>query len=187
MVVMDPLATDTSEFWKPHGEFNDVDPTKIQTEVFRLPTTCFAETDGTSPTPAASAVALEGGRWSGRGEGRHRDHGRPVPQAEGNVRQGRRRLPGPDPQPDLGLQPAGQAVARRTAEGDQRQGAGRRARSERPDQGAGQGRRAAAGFAQLRDDGSTSLRQLDLLRLLVAGRQPWRGATTATRPASARR
>ena len=47
MVVMDPLATDTSEFWKPHGEFNEVDPAKIPTEVFRLPTTLFAETAGT--------------------------------------------------------------------------------------------------------------------------------------------
>jgi len=46
MVVMDPLATDTSEFWKPHGEFNEVDPSKIPTEVFRLPTTLFAETSG---------------------------------------------------------------------------------------------------------------------------------------------
>ncbi len=46
MVVMDPLATDTSEFWKPHGEFNDVDPSKIPTEVFRLPATLFAETTG---------------------------------------------------------------------------------------------------------------------------------------------
>ena len=47
MVVMDPLATDTSEYWKPHGEFNEVDPAKIPTEVFRLPTTLFAETAGT--------------------------------------------------------------------------------------------------------------------------------------------
>jgi anaerobic selenocysteine-containing dehydrogenase len=65
MVVIDPLATDTSEFWKPHGEFNEVDPSKIQTEVFRLPTTCFAETPAPSPTPAASAVALEGGGGPG--------------------------------------------------------------------------------------------------------------------------
>ena len=46
LVVMDPLAVETAEFWKPYGEFNDVDPTKIQTEVFRLPTTCFAEENG---------------------------------------------------------------------------------------------------------------------------------------------
>ncbi len=47
LVVIDPLATETSEFWKNYGEFNDVDSSKIQTEVFRLPATCFAEQDGT--------------------------------------------------------------------------------------------------------------------------------------------
>ncbi len=46
LVIMDPLVTETSEFWQNHGEFNDVDPASIQTEVFRLPTTCFAEEDG---------------------------------------------------------------------------------------------------------------------------------------------
>lgn len=46
LIVMDPLATETSEFWKNYGEHNDVDPSKIATEVFRLPTTCFAEEDG---------------------------------------------------------------------------------------------------------------------------------------------
>jgi formate dehydrogenase major subunit len=46
LVVMDPLAIETAEFWKPHGEFHEVDPKQIQTEVFRLPTTCFAEERG---------------------------------------------------------------------------------------------------------------------------------------------
>ncbi len=46
LVIIDPLATETSEFWKNFGEFNDVDSSKIQTEVFRLPSTCFAEEDG---------------------------------------------------------------------------------------------------------------------------------------------
>jgi formate dehydrogenase major subunit len=46
LVVMDPLATETSEFWKNFGPLNDVDPAKIQTEVFRLPTSCFAEETG---------------------------------------------------------------------------------------------------------------------------------------------
>ncbi len=46
LVIIDPLATETSEFWQNHGEYNDVDPSKIQTEVFRLPSTCFAEEDG---------------------------------------------------------------------------------------------------------------------------------------------
>ena len=46
LVVMDPLATETSEFWRNFGKHNDVDPSKIQTQVFRLPTSCFAEEDG---------------------------------------------------------------------------------------------------------------------------------------------
>jgi formate dehydrogenase major subunit len=46
LVVMDPLATDTSVFWQNHDEYNPVNPADIQTEVFRLPTTCFAEEDG---------------------------------------------------------------------------------------------------------------------------------------------
>jgi len=54
LVTIDPLATETSEFWQNHGEFNDVDPAKIQTEVFRLPSTCFAEEDGS---------LVNSGRW----------------------------------------------------------------------------------------------------------------------------
>lgn len=46
MVVIDPLATETSTFWQNHGEFNDVDSASIQTEVFRLPSSCFAEENG---------------------------------------------------------------------------------------------------------------------------------------------
>jgi formate dehydrogenase major subunit len=46
LVVMDPLATETAGFWENHGEYNDVDTASIQTEVFRLPTSCFAEETG---------------------------------------------------------------------------------------------------------------------------------------------
>lgn len=46
LVVMDPLPTETSEFWQNHGEHNPADPAKIQTEVFRLPTSVFAEEEG---------------------------------------------------------------------------------------------------------------------------------------------
>lgn len=46
LVIIDPLATETSEFWKNFGDYNNADPSKIQTEVFRLPSTCFAEEDG---------------------------------------------------------------------------------------------------------------------------------------------
>ena len=54
LVIIDPLVTETSTFWENHGEFNDVDPAKIQTEVFRLPSTCFAEEDGS---------LVNSGRW----------------------------------------------------------------------------------------------------------------------------
>ena len=46
LVVIDPLATETSEFWKNYGEFNQVDSSKIQTAVYRLPCSLFAEEDG---------------------------------------------------------------------------------------------------------------------------------------------
>lgn len=46
LVVFDPLETETARFWENHGEFNDVTPASIQTEVFQLPTTCFAEDEG---------------------------------------------------------------------------------------------------------------------------------------------
>ncbi len=46
LVTIDPLITETSEFWRNFGEFNDVKTADIQTTVFRLPSTCFAEEDG---------------------------------------------------------------------------------------------------------------------------------------------
>jgi formate dehydrogenase major subunit len=46
LVTIDPLSTETASFWRPVKEFNEVDPSKIQTEVFRLPSACFAEEDG---------------------------------------------------------------------------------------------------------------------------------------------
>ena len=46
LVTMDPLDTETARFWENHGEYNDVDTAKIQTEVIQLPTTCFAEDSG---------------------------------------------------------------------------------------------------------------------------------------------
>ncbi len=54
LVVMDPLETETARFWENHGEHNDVDTRSIQTEVFQLPTTCFAEDEG---------ALVNSGRW----------------------------------------------------------------------------------------------------------------------------
>jgi len=46
LVVIDPLNTETAEFWKNYGEHNDVKSEEIQTTVFRFPSTCFAEEEG---------------------------------------------------------------------------------------------------------------------------------------------
>ncbi len=46
LVTIDPLVTDTSCFWENVGDYNDVKSAEIRTEVFRLPSTCFAEEDG---------------------------------------------------------------------------------------------------------------------------------------------
>jgi formate dehydrogenase major subunit len=46
LVVVDPLETETSNFWQNHGDLNPVDTARIQTEVIRLPSSCFAEEDG---------------------------------------------------------------------------------------------------------------------------------------------
>lgn len=54
LVVIDPLTTETSEFWQDYGIYNNVVPSQIQTEVFRLPSTCFAEEDGS---------LVNSGRW----------------------------------------------------------------------------------------------------------------------------
>ena len=80
LVVMDPLQTETARFWQNHGELNPADPAKIATEVFELPTTCFAEEDGS---------LTNSGRWlqwhwagadaAGRGEARQLDHGAGLP------------------------------------------------------------------------------------------------------------
>ncbi len=54
LVVMDPLETETARFWENHGEFNDVDSAAIETEVYQLPTSCFAEDEG---------ALVNSGRW----------------------------------------------------------------------------------------------------------------------------
>jgi formate dehydrogenase major subunit len=46
LVVMDPLQTETARFWENHGIYNEVNAAQIDTEVIQLPTTCFAEDEG---------------------------------------------------------------------------------------------------------------------------------------------
>ena len=98
MIVIDPLATDTSEFWKPHGEFNEVDPSKIETEVFRLPATFFAETSGTLTN---SGRVVQWGWKAADAPGDSKDDAEIVAEIFLTLRamyaKGRRRLPGRHP------------------------------------------------------------------------------------------
>ncbi len=54
LVSIDPLQTETSRFWEDHGEHNVAKPEEIKTTVFELPTTCFAEDEGS---------LVNSGRW----------------------------------------------------------------------------------------------------------------------------
>ena len=76
LVVIDPLITETSTFWRNAGEFNPVRSEKIETEVFRLPSGCASpRRTARSRTRAHPAVALEGRGAAGRGDDRPRDPG----------------------------------------------------------------------------------------------------------------
>ena len=46
LVSIDPLETETARFWENHGEFNNVEPKSIQTEVFQLPASVYVEEEG---------------------------------------------------------------------------------------------------------------------------------------------
>ncbi len=67
LVVIDPLQTETARFWQDHGELNPAKPADIQTEVFELPSTCFAEDEGSNlvwpyaapEDPTAGEIAKE--------------------------------------------------------------------------------------------------------------------------------
>ena len=85
LVVMDPLATETGELLgEPRRVQRQSIRPSIQTEVFRLPTSCFAEESGS---------LTNSGRWlqwhwkgaepPGEAQDRRRDHGQALPQGEG--------------------------------------------------------------------------------------------------------
>ena len=162
LVIIDPLTTETSEFWQNHGEYNDVDPSKIQTEVFRLPSTCFAEEDGSL---VSSSRVLQ---W-------HWKATEPPAEAKGDaeivagiflkLKEMYKKDGGAFPDPILNLtwkhrQPDC-AFCRRTGEGIFRQGIGRCDRSQGQEQSAGQGRRATERLRGI------ARRRFHLVRLLA--------------------
>ncbi len=189
LVIMDPLVTETSEFWQKHGEYNDVDPAPIQTEVFRLPTTCFAEEDGSivnsgrwlqwhwkgaeAPGEARSDIEIMSGLFQRLREMYQKDGGK-YPDPIVNLTWPYANPESPTPE-ELAMEYNGK-------------GAGGRVRPEGPDQGAGEERRAAGRLRAAARRRHHRERLLDLRRRLDAGRQPDGAARQQrTRPASARR
>jgi anaerobic selenocysteine-containing dehydrogenase len=69
LVIIDPLRTETAEFWKNFGEQNNVKPEEIKTEVIRLPACCFAE-DGGTFTCAGRVIQWHGAAAEPPGEGK---------------------------------------------------------------------------------------------------------------------
>jgi formate dehydrogenase major subunit len=157
LIIMDPLATETSEFWQNHGPFNDVDTRSIQTEVFRLPTNCFAEENGSivssarvlqwhwkgaePPGEARSDLEIMGGLFT-RMRRLYREHGGTYPEPIVNMS-----WPYDDaesPRPDeLAREYNGRALADQTDPKDSAKVLVKKGQQ-------------LSGFAQLKDDGSTS-------------------------------
>src|SRR5262245_49588588 len=163
MVVMDPLATETSEFWKNFGPLNDVDPAKIQTEVFRLPATCFAEETG-SFTNSGRVALWKDKAVDGPGEARtdadifaalfvkirdlYRKEGGAVPEPILNMAWAYQRPEAPHPEEVL-REISGKAVTDLMSPPDPKN-------PKAPPTLLLKAGEQLAGFGQCRDDGSTS-------------------------------
>ncbi len=152
---MDPLDTETSRFWENHGDQNPVDPAAIATEVFQLPTTCFAEENGSlvnssrwlqwhwkaadPPGEAQSDVWIMSGLFH-RLRGLYRKDGGAFPDPILNLDWNFTNWVDPDPE-EIAREMNGRALL-----------------DLKDDSGAVtlQAGRQLDGFAQLRDDGSTA-------------------------------
>ncbi len=165
LVIMDPLATETSEFWRNYGEHNDVDSSKIQTEVFRLPTTCFAEENGTlvnsarwlqwhwkganAPGEARSDLEIMAGIFT-RMRAMYAKDGGAFPDPILNLTWKYAQVESPSPE-ELAKEYSGNALKDLADPKD-------------PTKITRKAGEQLAGFAELRDDGSTQSRLLDFLR-----------------------
>ena len=186
LVTIDPLSTETAEFWQNHGEFNDVDPSQIQTEVFRLPSSCFAEENGSL---VSSARWLQ---WHWKGA-------EPPAEAKGDLeivgelfaavkslyaKEGGT-YPDPDPEADLEPPHRRSPLRRGIRARVQRAGAGGRARSQEPRQLPGAKGRADPDLRGAPGRRLDRLRLLDLRGQLDPGRKP-DGPPRLLRPERAR-
>ena len=181
LVMMDPLDTETSRFWENVGPKNPSDPASIQTEVFQLPTTCFAEEDGSlvnsarwlqwhwkaAPPPgeAQPDIWIMAGLFHRMRE-MYRKEGGAFPDPILNLTWDYTNPVDPDPE--------------ELAQGDERAGAGRPQGRRRPDDR--QGRPAARRLRPVARRRHDHVGLLDLLGLIHREGQP-DGAARRDRPA----
>lgn len=100
LVSIDPLETDTIRFWENHGDANPVDPSQIQTEVFMLPSTCFAEDEG-SFTNSSRTLSW---RWkAANGPGESRNDARIIAELFLRIRELYQKEGGTAPEPVLNV------------------------------------------------------------------------------------
>jgi formate dehydrogenase major subunit len=157
LVVIDPLSTETAEFWRDHGELNEVDASKIQTEVFRLPANCFAEETGSytnsgrvlqwhwaaadGPGDAKGDVEIIAGIFN-KMRAMYKQDGGTFPEPILNLTWNYAKPDAPSPE-ELAMEFSGKALADVTDPKD-------------PTKVLAKAGEQLASFAHLRDDGSTS-------------------------------
>ena len=101
VIIMDPLVTDTSEFWKPHGEFNEADPPRSRPRCSACRPPVRRGHGLVHQLRPRHPVALEGGRVRARPKATSKSSAGLFQKLEGDVRQDGGKLPGSHPQPDL--------------------------------------------------------------------------------------
>ena len=140
-----------------YGEFNNVKPEDIKTEVIRCRPMLPTRRPARSPTRPSGAVALGRRRATGRSQDRSRDHRQPVHEAARDVREGRRQVPRPDHEAHVELCESESAERRRGACG--KSGGRASPMSSDPKDRRRRWRKAGEqlpGFGMLQDDGSTA-------------------------------
>ncbi len=157
LVIIDPLRTETGEFWKHYGDLNNVKPEDIQTEVFRLPASCFAEDPGTF-TSSGRVIQWH---WAGQDPAGQSKSDREIVAALFNkLRTMYQTEGGKYPEPILKLTWAYANPAHPSAEELLREVNGRAlvdlTDPKDPTKVLVPAGQQLAGFAQLRDDGSTT-------------------------------
>ena len=155
LVMMDPLDTETSRFWQDFGPQNPSDPASDPDRSLPAADDLLRRGERLAgQLLALAAMALEGGRGTGRSALRHLDHVGALPSPARDVPQGRRRLPRSDPEPRLELHGPDRPDPEELAKD-----MNGRALADLKDESGAVALRAGQlldGFAQLRDDGTTS-------------------------------